>query len=136
MFPNFGVGVNLSPLFNNDISVSVSFLLDKFIILMSLSIIYIPVGVYFYILGPGLGSDPDLGLDSGPGLGLTYSLDLKKSLVHCCQCLCPSLYIWGQYSLLPAFLGSLLEMIVSQLFDSAFFLADSLVGAVVVEFLC
>ena len=40
VFPNFGVGVNLSPLFNNDISASVSFLLDKFIILMSLYIFH------------------------------------------------------------------------------------------------
>ena len=32
--------MNLSPLFNNDISASVCFLLDKFIILMSLSIFF------------------------------------------------------------------------------------------------
>ena len=61
--------MNLSPLFNNDISASVSFLLDKFIILMSLSIFFMPVGVCFHFLGPGLGSDPDFGLDSGPSPG-------------------------------------------------------------------
>ena len=53
VLPNFGVGVNFSPLFNNNISASVSFLFEKFIILMSLLIMFISDGVCFLVLGPG-----------------------------------------------------------------------------------
>ena len=44
-FPNFGTGVNLSPLVSREISVSVSFLFDKLIILMAVVVSSIVAGV-------------------------------------------------------------------------------------------
>ena len=41
VFPTRGVGVNFVPLFNKVISMTLSFLLDKFIVFMSLSSVFI-----------------------------------------------------------------------------------------------
>ena len=65
-FPNFGTGVNLSPLVSKEISGSESFLFDKLIILMSVLFSSIVAGVCAH------------GLWFSPGPGLVPGLVLKK----------------------------------------------------------
>ena len=116
VLPYFGVGVNFSPLFNNNISASVSFLFDKFIILMSLLIMFISVGVCFLVLGPGPEFDPGSGLSPGPDLKINLCIVTSfciKVYVYLGRARCSRCFLgfsWGWLSP-PCFIQSCFPLV-------------------------